>query len=291
MSIVTGWTEEKQMSVEAVSGSWVAPGRGSERTGKGWATEVVRRCVPLALLLSLVAAWEGAVAAFKISPLMFAAPSAIVRALVDGFRTGLYWEHIGVTGFEMLSGFLIGASAGILIGVVVSEFDRLGRLLFPYLVAIQSLPKVAVAPLIIMWFGFGIESKVVVVALITFFPVLINTISRLAIVDPQRIDLLRILLADRWQTFLFVRLPSAAPTIFAGLNVALVLALTGAIVAEFVGAQRGLGVLLLQAQTNLDTAAMFAILVFLAGIGLIANMSIRRIERSVLFWVKRRSAT
>jgi NitT/TauT family transport system permease protein len=132
---------------------------------------------------------------------------------------------------------------------------------------------------------------VVVVALITFFPVLINTISGLAIVDPQRIDLLRILLADRWQTFLFVRLPYAAPTIFAGLNVALVLALTGAIVAEFVGAQRGLGVLLLQAQTNLDTAAMFAILVFLAGIGLIANMSIRRIERSVLFWVKRRSAT
>jgi NitT/TauT family transport system permease protein len=155
-------------------------------------------------------------------------------------------------------------------------------------VSIQSLPKVAIAPLIIMWFGFGIESKLAVVALITFFPILINTLSGLAIIDEQRMDLMRALLANRWQTFLYVRLPSAAPTIFAGLNVAIVLALTGAIVAEFVGAQRGLGVLLMQSQTNLDTAGMFAILVLLAGIGLVANVSIRRIERSVLYWAKRR---
>ncbi len=141
-----------------------------------------------------------------------------------------------------------------------------------------------------MWFGFGIESKLVVVALITFFPILINTLSGLSIVDEQRIDLMRVLMANRWQAFLYVRLPSAAPTIFAGLNVAVVLALTGAIVAEFVGAQRGLGVLLMQSQTNLDTAGMFAVLVLLAGIGLAANLAVRRLERTVLYWAKRRDA-
>lgn len=242
------------------------------------------------ILLVLITVWEVVVRGFEISPLIFAKPSEIAVAMARGLHSGLYWEHLGVTVLQMVVGFLIGASLGFSLGVVISEFGRLGRLLFPYLVAIQSLPKVAVAPLIILWFGFGIESKIVVVALITFFPVLINTISGLSIVDTARIDLMRIMLASRWQTFAYVRLPSAAPTIFAGLNVAIVLALTGAIVAEFVGAQRGLGVLVLQAQTNLDTAAMFVILIFLASIGLIANISVRWLERRVIYWAKRRES-
>ncbi len=279
------------MSTEAISAaSAIAPQSAAEPAGRS-VRAVGGRMLPLLLLLGFVAGWEAVVVAFDVSPLMFAKPSDIAYALIGGFASGLYWEHLGVTIFEMVSGFLIGSCGGILLGVLISEFEKAGRLLFPYFVSIQSLPKVAIAPLIIMWFGFGIESKVVVVALITFFPVLINTLGGLAIVDPQRIDLMRILLADRWQTFLYVRLPSAAPTIFTGLSVAVVLALTGAIVAEFVGAQRGLGVLLLQAQTNLDTAAMFAILAFLAGIGLSANLAVRRLERAVLFWVKRRVAS
>lgn len=277
------------MNVEAASaliGFPVGPTRRpGERLAAAW-----RQGYSLALLVSLLAAWEGIVVGLDVSPLMFAKPSDVALALAGGVASGLYWEHLGVTVFEMVAGFLIGSTGGLLLGVLISEFERAGRLLFPYFVSIQSLPKVAIAPLIIMWFGFGIESKVVVVSLITFFPVLINTLGGLAIVDPQRIDLMRVLLADQWQTFLYVRLPSAAPSIFTGLNVAVVLALTGAIVAEFVGAQRGLGVLLLQAQTNLDTAAMFAVLVFLAGIGLCANIAVRRLERVVLFWVKRRSA-
>ena len=249
-----------------------------------------RGLVSIVLLIALLSAWEGAIRVFDISSLMFPAPSSIALALKAGLISGLYWQHIGVTMFEMLVGLLIGAVCGFVIGVVISEFEQVGRILFPYLVSIQSLPKVAIAPVIIMWFGFGIESKLVVVALITFFPILINTLSGLSIIDEQRIDLMRVLLADRWQTFLYVRLPSAAPTIFAGLNVAAVLALTGAIVAEFVGAQRGLGVLLMQSQTNLDTAGMFAVLVLLACIGLAANLSVRRLERIVLYWAKRRDS-
>lgn len=252
--------------------------------------KVKRRLISCALLIVLICAWEGAVRIFNISLLMFPSPSSILLALKDGIVSGLYWQHLGITMFEMLAGLAIGAACGFTIGVVISEFEQTGKILFPYLVSIQSLPKVAIAPVIIMWFGFGIESKLVVVALITFFPILINTLSGLSIVDEQRIDLMRVLMADRWQAFLYVRLPSAAPTIFAGLNVAVVLALTGAIVAEFVGAQRGLGVLLMQSQTNLDTAGMFAVLVLLAGIGLAANLSVRRLERTVLYWAKRRDA-
>jgi NitT/TauT family transport system permease protein len=248
-----------------------------------------RRLVAPVVLVGLLLLWQFLVGAFNVSEMMFPAPSAVGRALWNGLASGLYWEHLGVTAFEMFVGLLIGASCGLLGGILISEFESFGNVLFPYLVSIQSLPKVAIAPLIIMWFGFGIESKLVLVALITFFPMLINTLSGLAIVDPQRIDLMRVLLADRLQVFLYVRLPSAAPSIFAGLNIAAVLALTGAIVGEFVGAQRGLGVLLLQFQTSLDTPAMFSVLAFLAVIGVSINFAIRRLERGLLYWTKRRS--
>jgi len=219
---------------------------------------------------------------------MFAPPSEVYNTFVRGVGRGLYWEHFQVTVIEMFVGLVIGSGLGFLLGIVISEFGRVGRLLFPYLVGIQSLPKVAVAPLIILWLGFGIESKIVLVALITFFPILINTLSGLSVVDEQRMDLMRVLKATRWQQFRFVRLPSAAPSIFAGLNIAAVLALTGAIVAEFVGAQRGLGVLLLQAQTNLDTAGMIVILIILASIGMCANAAVRLLERRLTYWVARR---
>lgn len=246
------------------------------------------RMATVAILVVLLCAWEGLVRLFAVSPLMFAPPSEVYGAFVRGVARGLYWEHLRVTVSEMMGGLLIGASLGLLSGTIVSEFGKLGRLLFPYLVAIQSLPKVAVAPLVILWFGFGITSKIVLVAMITFFPILINTLSGLSVVDPQRMDLMRVLKASRWQQFRFVRLPSAAPAIFSGLNIAAVLALTGAIVAEFVGAQRGLGVLLLQAQTNLDTAGMLVILVMLALIGMSTNFAVRFMERRVIYWVVRR---
>lgn len=265
-----------------------APPAGATRRARTRRVDTILR---IAILIAVLGAWEGLVRLFQVSPLMFAAPSEVYAAFVRGATRGLYWEHLGVTVFEMVAGLFIGASLGFLLGVAISEFERLGRLFFPYLVAIQSLPKVAVAPLVILWLGFDIQSKVVLVALITFFPVLINTMSGLAIVDAQRMDLMRILRASRWQTFRFVRLPSATPAIFAGLNVAVILALTGAIVAEFVGAQRGLGVLLLQAQANLDTAGMLVILVMLAAIGMTASTLLRRIERRATSWVSRRENT
>jgi NitT/TauT family transport system permease protein len=171
----------------------------------------------------------------------------------------------------------------------MTEWSGFGRIVYPYFAIIQCLPKVAVAPLIVMWMGFGIESKVLVVVLNVFFPVLVSTASGLSVQDPLRNDLMRSLMATRWQNFCYVRLPSAATQIFSGLNVGLVLALTGAIVAEFVGAQGGLGVLLLQAGSNLDTASLFAVLVILTAIGLVASLSLIALERRIVYWVDRRN--
>ncbi|WP_076592533.1 ABC transporter permease [Herminiimonas arsenitoxidans] len=220
-----------------------------------------------------------------VSPLVLAPPSQIAIAFWNGLTQGMFGPHLQVTLTEMLTGFAIGSLFGLISGVLITEFGRLGRLLYPYLIAIQSLPKVAVAPLLIIWLGYGLSSKIVLVALITFFPVLINTMAGLSVVDQLRLDLMATLNASRWQTFIYVRLPSAATHIFAGLGVAIVLALTGAVVAEFVGAQKGLGVLLLQAQANLDTAGMFAILIILAAIGLGCNLAIRLLEHKLLYWI------
>lgn len=264
-----------------------APAKTARRAPSRWS----ERGLMAAIFVAILCAWEILVRIFEVSPLMFAPPSEVYSTFVRGAARGLYWEHLKVTVLQMIIGLGIGSSLGFLFGVIISEFGRVGRLLFPYLVAVQSLPKVAVAPLVILWLGFGIESKIVLVALITFFPILINTLSGLSIVDAQRMDLMRVLKASRWQQFRFVRLPSAAPAVFAGLNIASVLALTGAIVAEFVGAQRGLGVLLLQAQANLDTAGMLVILVMLAIIGMCANVGVRLLERRVTYWVDRREDT
>ena len=237
------------------------------------------------LVAGLLLLLEGILRVTEISSLILVPPSQVLIAFWNGLTQGMYGLHLRVTLIEMLSGFAIGSLCGLLSGMLITEFGRLGRLLYPYLIAIQSLPKVAIAPLLIIWLGYGLSSKIVLVALITFFPVLINTMAGLSVVDQLRLDLMATLNASRWQTFIYVRLPSAATHIFAGLGVAIVLALTGAVVAEFVGAQQGLGVLLLQAQANLDTAGMFAILIILAAIGLGCNLAIRMLERKLLYWI------
>lgn len=248
-----------------------------------------QRYVSILLAIACILVWQWSAVVLKVSPLILAKPSDVALALWNGLSTGAYWRHIGITVYEMMAGFVGGAILGIFFATVMTEWMGLGRILYPYFAIIQCLPKVAVAPLIVMWMGFGIESKILVVVLNVFFPVLVSTVSGLSIQDPMRNDLMRALQATRWQNFLYVRLPSAATQIFSGLSVGLVLALTGAIVAEFVGAQMGLGVLLLQAGTNLDTASLFAVLVILTLIGLSASLFLVALERRVVYWVDRRN--
>jgi NitT/TauT family transport system permease protein len=241
--------------------------------------------VPLVLVV-FVLAWEGIVRAWQIPEFLVPAPSAIGRALVAGLTSRLYLDHFGVTLYESLLGFLIAAAAGIAGGTVIAQFRVVEQTLYPYLVALQTLPKIAIAPLLIVWLGFGLASKVVIAALVAFFPILVNVIVGLKTVDASKLDLMRSLDASRWQTFRYVTFPNALPFVFAGLDIAIVFSVLGAIVGEFVGSQRGLGNLILQFHTSLDIAGMFAVLLLLAALGVGLHLAIQAIQRRVIFWAQ-----
>ena len=148
-------------------------------------------------------------------------------ALRAGVRSGLYLANFWVTLYEALMGFVIAAVSGIMLGAVIAQFRVVERTFYPYLVALQTLPKIAIAPLVIVWFGFGISSKVIIAATVAFFPVLVNVIVGLKTIDPAKLDLMRSLRASRWQTFRLVTFPNALPFVFAGLDIAIVFSVLG----------------------------------------------------------------
>ncbi|MFN9471019.1 ABC transporter permease [Acidovorax sp.] len=262
------------------------------------AMERKRRPHPLAstrvqsilLLITLLGSWEAAVRLLKVPRHLVPPVSDIALALWRGLATHPlakdgFWYHGGVTVSEILLGFLIGSGVGLAIGIVVSQMPRVEALLDPYVAALQSVPKVAIAPIIVVWLGFGISSKVVIICLLTFFPVLVTSIAGFKAVDPDRIDLLRSLSATPWQIFRKAKFPSAMPYIFAGLNMAAAFSVVGAVVGEFVGAQAGLGVLILQMEAQADSGGSFAVCVVLSVIGIVLTGLLRRIERRVLHWM------
>ena len=245
---------------------------------------VLRAWLPGLVFVLLVGTWESVARLALVDPMMLPAPSDIAANFVDGFSSGIYLQHLEVTLFQALSGFALACAVGICIGSISSFSERFGRALQPILIAVEATPKIALAPLIIVWFGYGMGSKVVLATAIAFFPVFIGTVAGLRAADPGRLDVLRALGASRGQLFRLVALPGALPHIFAGINVAVVFALLGTIVGEFMGSKEGLGTLILYANGNLDTARVFSILLVLAATGLALHWSIGRIRRRLLFW-------
>jgi NitT/TauT family transport system permease protein len=169
-------------------------------------------------------------------------------------------------------------------GALVAQFRVIERTVYPWLVALQTLPKIAIAPLIIIWAGYGVQSKIIIVALVALFPVLVNTIIGLKSCDQGKLDLMRSLGASNWAIFRMVRLPNALPFIFAGLNVAIVLAILGSIVGEFIGSKAGLGNLILESNVQFNVAQMFAILLILGVFGVGLSLLVRLVQQRLLFW-------
>lgn len=195
----------------------------------------------LLFIAFLLVSWEVAVRALEIPAYLLPAPSAVGMALYRGAVSGIYGEHIGVTLTETALGFIFGSAGGLLLGTCVALSKKFDYYIYPIIVMFQAMPKVALAPLIIVWFGLGITSKVVNAGLVCFFPLMINMIVGLRSADEDRINLMRSLAASPLQIFVMLRLPNALPYIFAGLEIAMIFALIGAIVGQFVGAQAGLG--------------------------------------------------
>jgi NitT/TauT family transport system permease protein len=189
-----------------------------------------------------------------------------------------------VTLAETFMGFALGSALAFSIGIAVAMSRRVEYYLYPFIVMFQAMPKVALAPLVIIWFGLGITSKIVAAALVAFFPLMVNTIAGLRSADEDRVNLMRSLAASRWQIFWMLQLPNAMPYIFAGLEIAMIFALIGAIVGEFVGATAGLGMLIQSMNFTMDVAGQFSILLILSALGLTLSGLIGVIRRRVLFW-------
>jgi NitT/TauT family transport system permease protein len=241
--------------------------------------------VPLAFVLVLLV-WGWSIRLFGIDPIVFPGPLAVAQALVAGLGSGAFLRHLWITFQEVLGGFAIGCGAGLVTGAVISQFRILEKTVLPYLVALQTVPKLAIAPLFVVWFGFGLESKIVIAGLICFFPMIVNVIEGLQSTDRRQIDMLRAAGASAWQVFMMIKVPNALPFIFVGLDIGIVLAVLGAIVGEFVGAQGGIGYLILQYNFQLETAKVFALIILLSATGIGLHNLVKWVHRRTVFWIK-----
>ncbi len=247
------------------------------------------------IFVGLVAIWWLATDVLRVPAYILPPPEQVLRALIGGLSRlpwdkASYWYHAGITIWEALLGFAIGSAAGAFLGLALSHWPLLGKSWYPYIVGFQSLPKVALAPLMVVWFGFGLEGKVFITAIITFFPVLVNMMAGYQAVEPERIELARSCNASELHLLTKIIIPSCLPFLFAGLGVASVLAILGAVVGEFVGASAGLGMLLMQYNQAMEISPMFAVILLLAVIGFLMNYAVTLIERRYCFWAQRSNA-
>lgn len=240
---------------------------------------------PWILLVGLLLFWEFGPGLIGMPDYVLPRLSKVARIFLDASVLKLYLRNAYVTLSEALIGLLIGGVLGFVIGVLLTESRALYNTIYPYIVALQCMPKVAIAPLLVIWFGFGMTSKITIVSLLCFFPVLVNTISGIRSVTAENLELFRAIRASRMTTLVHLLIPSALPSILTGVEIAVVVSLLGAIVGEFVGAEEGLGVLILQAQFQMNIPGVFAILLVLALLGVIFNVGIRIIRKKSLFWV------
>jgi len=242
---------------------------------------------PIVLLLILLAAWEGAVRLFDLPRYILPAPSRIAASFVSHFPSLLH--HASVTLAEIVLGLLLGGLGGFALAVGVFYSPILERALYPLIIASQMIPVFAIAPLLIVWMGYGLWPKATVAALIGFFPVVVNASDGLRAPNEESVELFRLLGATRWQIFRKLRFPASLPTLFAGLKVAVTLSVVGATIGEWVGAHRGLGYLMLQSNALLRVDLVFAAILMLSILGLLLFGGLRIIERRVLRW--RRSSS
>ncbi|HEV7258079.1 MAG TPA: ABC transporter permease [Bosea sp. (in: a-proteobacteria)] len=234
------------------------------------------------LLLALLAGWEAWCRLGGVPALIVPAPSSVFVTLWSEIATGRLAPHLRITATEMTLGLALGCVVGLGVGILLAEAAFLRRLLHPYIVASQVVPKLALGPLFIIWFGFGMAPTVVITALICFFPLMENTLTGLSQVDPARRELFRMLGASRLQTLLRLKLPSALPVILAGFRVAVVLALVGAVVGEFIGGRAGLGASIIAAQSVMDSSLMFALFIVITLLGMAFYQAALLAERLLL---------
>ena len=235
-----------------------------------------------AALIGILVAWEVFVRSAGIKPYILPAPSVVLASLVQKLPTVL--AAAGFTVQPMLIGFAIAVVIGILLALIVAFSSTLQDIIYPLIVFLQIVPKIAVAPLFIIWFGYGLMPKVLLVFLLSFFPIVVSAVTAFRSVDTDIMDLAKATGAGAWRIFWKVQVPHALPTLFTGIKVAAALSSTAAVVAEFVASDRGLGYLLLEYNGTLNTSMAFAVIIVLSAMGLVLYGIVEIIERLLIPW-------
>lgn len=236
------------------------------------------------VLALALAVWIGYIRLAAVPAYVLPHPLDVAITLWKQFASGEIVPHLWATVQEAVLGFLLGSVAALVIGTLISRSRFLENVLRPYIITTQTTPMVVLAPLFLVWFGFGILPKVLIASIICFFPLLVNVMAGLNSVGPLERRLFRSLKASGWQTFVHLEVPTALPYVFAGLRITVVLSVIGSVVGEFVGAHAGLGYLAVTAAGNMDTALLFAAVVLLMALGLSLYLLVVEAERRVLFW-------
>ncbi|MCC6166329.1 MAG: ABC transporter permease [Caldilineaceae bacterium] len=258
---------------------------GARRAGSrgGWAHRWERLSMLVVAALGILG-WHGLVVWGDYPPFILPGPAVVGRKFLSVWADGTLLRHAQVTLVEVALGLALGLGLAFVLGYALGKHRIVERVAAPYIVASQSIPIVAVAPLLVIWFGSGLTSKVLVCALITFFPTLVSTIVGVRNVDEDLRDLMRSLRAGPWQTFRLLELPAALPVIFGGLKLSVILSLVGAVVGEFAGADVGLGFLINLARGVLDTPLMFVAVISLIAIAQALYLAVAWSETILLRW-------
>jgi NitT/TauT family transport system permease protein len=254
----------------------------SARAASRWRGVLLPVLPPMLMLTAIFAGWEVWVRVRDVPAYMVPPPTDVFAALAED--PGRYLTALGESLAAAFGGLVLASTLAFLLAVVMAHSRLLERALYPPAVLVKVTPIIAIYPLLMTWFGFGVWPKIAIAALITFFPMLVNAVIGLRSIDPQAHDFLRTLHASRWQIFWRLRLPSSLPYVFAALRISVPLSLIGAVVAEFLSGSSGMGQLILIANGDFDTAALFGAAFVLAAVGVFLMALVGYLERRVLFW-------
>ena len=238
---------------------------------------------PLILIIFFLV-WDIYVGWSGISEFILPAPLAVIRGFVDLVSEARTWDHVGITVFEALSGFFIASVTGVITGAILGKIRWLERTLNSYIVAAQVVPKIALIPLFILWFGFGPESKIVISTVLAYFPIFTNTLFGVKSVDHGHRDVMTSLNATRWQTFWNLEFPSALPAILTGMEIGIVFAMIGAVVGEYLGGNIGLGHLAVATLAAYEVDGLFAVITLLTIVGFLMYLGVIMARRIIVPW-------
>jgi len=243
----------------------------------------VAHWLPAALILAgLIGLWEWVVASNDIPHWKLPSPHSIAAELWSS--RSLLWRHTWVTLEEVVIGFAIALGAGVLLASLIHQSRTLERVIYPSVIASQTIPIVVIAPLLLIWLGYGLQHKVIVVALISFFPIVVNTVDGLRAADPDMVNLVRTLGANRWQVFTKVQVPHSLPFLFSGIKIAITVSVIGAVIGEWVGSSEGLGYLAIRSKSQFLSERVYATVVLLSVMGIALFLTAGLLERVLLPW-------